>query len=102
MPRVSAYAGRANWTHSGVDCDDDVSACAPHKIDGLYRVDHLDRQEDRDVMEPTNLLESCDRMFDFGQKHLNDPFVPDGIRSGSAGDARTGAQFSRWKSSLGR
>ena len=53
-------------------------------------------------MEPTNLLEFCDRMFDFGQKHLNDLFVPDGIRSGSAGDARTGAQFSRWKSSLGR
>ena len=79
-----------------------AAAITAMKEDFFYRVDHLDRQEDRDVMEPTNLLESCDRMFDFGQKHLNDLFVLDGIRSGSAGDARTGAQFSRWKSSLGR
>lgn len=39
------------------------------------------------MIDPTNLLDSYDRMFDFGQKHLNDLFVLDGIQSVSARDA---------------
>ena len=34
----------------------------------------------------TNLLESYERMFAFGQKHLNDLFVLDGIVNVSARD----------------
>lgn len=63
-----------------------ASACAHHKTDCIYRVYNLDRYDDRDVIT-TNLLDSYDRMFDFGQKHLNDLFVLDGIQSVSARDA---------------
>ncbi len=64
-----------------------ASACAHHKTDCIYRVYNLDRYDDRDVIDPTNLLDSYNRMFDFGQKHLNDLFVLDGIQSVSARDA---------------
>ena len=64
-----------------------ASACANHKTDCIYRVYNTDRYDDRDVIDPTNLLDSYDRMFDFGQKHLNDIFVLDGIQSISARDA---------------
>ena len=66
-----------------------ASACAHHKTDCIYRVYNLDRYDDRDVIDPTNLLDSYDSMFDFdfGQKHLNDLFVLDGIQSVSARDA---------------
>lgn len=64
-----------------------ASACAQHKTDCIYRVYNLDRYDDRDVIDPTNLLDSYDRMFDFGQKHLNDLFVLDGIQNVSARDA---------------
>ena len=64
-----------------------ASACAHHKTDCIYRVYNLDRYDDRDIIDPTNLLDSYDRMFDFGQKHLNDLFVLDGIQSVSARDA---------------
>lgn len=56
-----------------------ASACAHHKTDCIYRVYNRDRYDDRDLIVPTNLLDSYDRMFDFGQKHLNDLFVMDGI-----------------------
>lgn len=63
-----------------------ASACAHHKTDCIYRVYNLDRYDDRDIVD-TNLLDSYERMFDFGQKHLNDLFVLDGIQSVSARDA---------------
>lgn len=62
-----------------------ASACAHHKTDCIYRVYNVDRYDDRDVIL-TNLLESYERMFEFGQKHLNDLFVLDGIQSVSARD----------------
>lgn len=40
----------------------------------------------RDVMI-TNLLDNYDRMSEFAKKHLNDPFVLDGMQSVSARDA---------------
>ena len=62
------------------------SACAHHKTDCIVRVYNQDRYDDRDVIL-TNLLDSYDRMIAFGQKHLNDSFVLDGIQSVSARDA---------------
>lgn len=62
-----------------------ASACAHHKTDCIYRVYNLDRYDDREVIL-TNLIESYEMMFDFGQKHLNDLFVLDGIQSVSARD----------------
>ena len=66
--------------------DSTIMAALPqHKTDAIFRVENLDRYDDRDVII-TNLLESCDRMIAFGQKHLNDPFVLDGLQRVSARD----------------
>ena len=62
-----------------------ASTCAHHKTDCIYRVYNVDRYDDREVIL-TNLLESYEQMFAFGQKHLNDLFVLDGIQSVSARD----------------
>lgn len=46
---------------------------------------NLDRYDDRDIIT-TNLLNSYDRLLEFGRQHLNDNFTPDGIISVSARD----------------
>ena len=45
----------------------------------------MDRYDDRDVVI-TNLIESYDRLMEFGKKHLNDVFTMDGIQRVSARD----------------
>jgi len=60
-----------------------MSALSHHKSDAIFRVFNLDRYDDRDVIT-TNLLESYDRLMAFGQKHLNDIFVMEGVQSISA------------------
>lgn len=59
------------------------SVLAHHKTDAIYRMVNLGRYDDRDVIT-TNLLDSYDRLLEFGQRHLNDNFVLDGIVSASA------------------
>ena len=56
-----------------------------HKTDAIFRVENVDRYDDRDVII-TNLLETYDRLIAFGQKHLSDPFVQEGVQSVSARD----------------
>lgn len=63
-----------------------MSALPQHKTDMIFRVQNLDRYDDRDVIV-TNLLDSYDRMSEFAKKHLSDPFVLDGMQSVSARDA---------------
>lgn len=62
-----------------------MSAVAHYKTDAIFRVFNVDRYDDRDVVT-TNLLDSFDRLVDFGTKHLNDLFVLDGLVSVSARD----------------
>lgn len=62
-----------------------MSVLPQHKTDSIFRVENLDRYDDRDVII-TNLLETYDRLMAFGQKHLSDPFVQEGIHSVSARD----------------
>ncbi len=62
-----------------------MSVLPQHKTDAIFRVENLDRYDDRDVII-TNLLETYDRLIEFGQKHLSDPFVQEGILSVSARD----------------
>lgn len=62
-----------------------MSVLPQHKTDAILRVDNLDRYDDRDVVI-TNLLETYDRLIAFGQKHLSDPFIQEGIYSVSARD----------------
>lgn len=62
-----------------------LSVLAHHKTDAIFRVFNTDRYDDRDVII-TNLLDSYDRLVAFGEKHLNDLFIMDGIVSVSARD----------------
>ena len=61
------------------------SVLPQHKTDAIFRVENVDRYDDRDVII-TNLLETYDRLIAFGQKHLSDPFVQEGVQSVSARD----------------
>ena len=66
--------------------DSTIMAALPqHKTDAIFRVDNLDRYDDRDVII-TNLYETYDRLMLFGAKHLSDPFIQEGIHSVSARD----------------
>ena len=62
-----------------------MSVLPQHKTDAIFRVENVDRYDDRDVII-TNLLETYDRLVEFGHKHLSDPFVQEGIHSVSARD----------------
>lgn len=62
-----------------------MSALPQHKTDAIFRVQNVDRYDDRDVII-TNLLDSYDRLMAFGAKHLSDPFVLDGVQRVSARD----------------
>ena len=62
-----------------------MSVLPQHKTDAIFRVENKDRYDDRDVVI-TNLIDSYDRLIEFGQKHLNDLFVLDGIVNVSARD----------------
>lgn len=63
-----------------------MSALPQHKTDMIFRVENLDRYDDRDVIV-TNLLDTYERMSAFAKKHLSNPFVLDGMQSVSARDA---------------
>lgn len=60
-----------------------MSALPQHKTDAIFRVKNVDRYDDRDVII-TNLLDTYDRLYTFGSKHLSDPFVMEGIYTVSA------------------
>lgn len=60
-----------------------MSVLPQHKTDAIFRVFNTDRYDDRDVVI-TNLIESYDRLMEFGKKHLNDTFNLDGVQSVSA------------------
>ena len=54
--------------------DDVILSVLPHhRTDAILRKVDLDRYDDRDDIR-TNLLDSFDRIIQFGQKHLPDPF----------------------------
>ena len=62
-----------------------MSVLPQHKTDAIFRVENKDRYDDRDVVI-TNLIDSYDRLIEFGQKHLNDIFVLVGIVNVNARD----------------
>lgn len=62
-----------------------MSVLPQHKTDAIFRVFNVDRYDDRDVVI-TNLIESYDRLMEFGKKHLNDVFTLDGIQRVSTRD----------------
>lgn len=62
-----------------------ITVLPRHKTDAIFRVFNVDRYDDRDVVI-TNLIESYDRLMEFGKKHLNDVFTLDGVQRISARD----------------
>ncbi len=51
-----------------------IRACVPaYKTDAIYRVENLDRYDDRLIVEE-NLLKSYDQLIAFIEKHTNDKF----------------------------
>ncbi len=62
-----------------------LSALPHHKTDLILRIKNLDRYDDRDDVR-TNLLDSYDRIIQFGQKHLPDPFYLEGSQRISVRD----------------
>ena len=62
-----------------------MSVLPQHKTDAIFRVENIDRYDDRDVIT-TNLIDSYERLISFGQKHLNDLFVLDEIVNVNARD----------------
>ena len=67
--------------------DETIMAALPqHKTDAIFRTKNTDRYDDRDVII-TNLFDTFDRLMEFGKKHLNDPFILEGVQAVSARDA---------------
>lgn len=54
---------------SMLDSETIMAALLQHESDAIFRVNNLDRYEDREVII-TNLFDTYDRMLAFGQKHL--------------------------------
>lgn len=54
-----------------------LSLLPAFKTDAILRRENVDRYDDRDDIR-TNLIDSYDRLVDFGEKHLNDPFYLEG------------------------
>ena len=62
-----------------------MAALPQHKTDAIFRTKNTDRYDDRDVII-TNLFDTFDRLMEFGKKHLNDPFILEGVQAVSARD----------------
>lgn len=62
-----------------------MSVLPQHITDAIFRVENKDRYDDRDVVI-TNLIDSYERLMEFGRKHLNDLFVLGGIYNVNARD----------------
>lgn len=78
--KVDRQTGREGITLAGVMLfgkDEIISEINPYcRTDALYRVDDLDRYDDRDFIE-TNLLDMYDRLLDFIDKYTMDRFALD-------------------------
>ncbi len=60
--------------------DETIRSCLPaYKTDAIYRVDNVDRYDDREDIR-TNLIDSYDRLIDFICRHTDDKFFLDGTQ----------------------
>ncbi len=60
--------------------DDTIKSCLPaYKTDAIYRVEKIDRYDDRDDVR-TNLIDSFNRLTDFICRHIDDKFVLEGTQ----------------------
>ncbi len=61
------------------------SICPAYKTDALLRKVNVDRYDDREIIR-TNLIESYDRLIEFGRKHLWDKFFMEDTQTVSIRD----------------
>ena len=55
-----------------------IKSCVPgYKTDAIYRVENVDRYDDRDIVD-VNLIEAYDRLMDFCLKHMDNRHVLEG------------------------
>ncbi|MDD6082724.1 MAG: putative DNA binding domain-containing protein [Oscillospiraceae bacterium] len=60
--------------------DETIKSCLPaYRTDAIYRVENLDRYDDRDDVR-TNLIDSYERLTDFVCRHMNDKFYLEGTQ----------------------
>ncbi|MCD8200744.1 MAG: putative DNA binding domain-containing protein, partial [Clostridia bacterium] len=60
--------------------DNVIMAVLPwHKTDAIVRIINQDRYDEREIVS-TNLLDSYDRLMEFGKNHLNSTFRLDGVQ----------------------
>lgn len=60
--------------------DETIKSCLPaYRTDAIYRIDNLDRYDDRDDVR-TNLIDSYERLTDFVCRHMNDKFYLEGTQ----------------------
>ncbi len=55
-----------------------IQSCVPgYKTDAIYRVENVDRYDDREIVTD-NLIEAYDKLMAFCEKHMDNRFVLDG------------------------
>ena len=60
--------------------DETIKSCLPaYKTDAIYRVENIDRYDDRDDVR-TNLIDSFDRLTEFVCRHTDEKFFLDGTQ----------------------
>lgn len=60
--------------------DETIKSCLPaYKTDAIYRVDNVDRYDDREDIR-TNLIDSYDKLIEFICRHTDDKFFLDGTQ----------------------
>lgn len=60
--------------------DETIKSCLPaYKTDAIYRVDNIDRYDDREDIR-TNLIDSYDELIEFIYRHADDKFFLDGTQ----------------------
>lgn len=74
MDRVTGEQGFNLAAVMLLGCDDVILDIVPAYVtDALLRRENVDRYDDREIIQ-TNLIESYERLMDFGRKHLLDKF----------------------------
>ena len=64
--------------------DETIRSCLPaYKTDAIYRVDNMDRYDDREDIR-TNLIDSYDKLIDFIYRHTDEKFFLNGTQRISA------------------
>ena len=77
LPMLRLYRARQSRRQCPRPEDVIKDVCPAYVTDAIFRVDNVDRYDDRDIVS-VNLISAYDRLMDFARKHLPDPFFLEG------------------------